>query len=356
MTKTLHTALMAATALPESSGAPEWIHLLPAADAPVTTRDGRGPYRIASLQSVLADSLADFDRLPLDENHATDIAAPQGQSAPARGWITALEARANGIWGRVEWTPAGRELIETHAYRYISPVIGHSADGTIRRILRASLVNKPNLRGLTALHQEGAMTLLERLAELLGLPAEASEAEVVEAVTGIKAEKGGDSAALQSQMAEISTALGVAGGDHASILTAARKAVAGGADTITALQSELASVTTRLNTLTETSLRDKAAGFIDTEIRKGRVGLKPLRDHYISRHMSDAASVEKEVAALPLMAGATTSAAPPEEFSTHADTGALVTRATAYQKKLARVGQNITYAAAVRAVQDGKDK
>ncbi|MDT9694196.1 hypothetical protein Q5762_38875, partial [Streptomyces sp. P9(2023)] len=86
--------------------------------------------------------------------------------------------------------------------------------------------------------------------------------------------------------------------------------VAGGADTITALQSELASVTTRLNTLTETSLRDKAAGFIDTEIRKGRVGLKPLRDHYISRHMSDAASVEKEVAALPLMAGATTSAAP----------------------------------------------
>ncbi|MCD9150122.1 phage protease [Pseudophaeobacter sp. MA21411-1] len=30
--------------------------------------------------------------------------APKGLPAPARGWITATQARNDGIWGRVEWT------------------------------------------------------------------------------------------------------------------------------------------------------------------------------------------------------------------------------------------------------------
>lgn len=359
MTRDLTIALMSAQTLPESaSGAPEWIHLLPAAEKPIATRDGRGPYRIVDAHSVIQRSLEDQDRLPLDENHALDLAAPRGESAPARGWIVALQAREDGIWGRVEWTPAGRDLIETHAYRYISPVIGHTADGRIGRILRASLVNRPNMRGLTALHQEGAMPLKDRLAELVGLNAEASDDEIVTAVTGLKDTKGGDVVSLQSQMAEIGTALGVTGGDHATILTAAQRAFVGKSTEITALQSELAAATTKLNAVAESQSRDKATAFVDGEIARGRVGVKPLRDHYISRHMADADVVEKELKALPVLTGAaTTSAAPPEDVTLHAeDTVGLVSRASAFQKKMSDAGQNITYAAAVRAVQDGRDK
>lgn len=98
MTQTISIAMMAAQSLPDVAVAPEWIHLLPAGGKPIATRDGRGPYQFADAASLMADSLADFDRLPLDENHATDIAAPLGQSAPARGWIVALQARADGIW------------------------------------------------------------------------------------------------------------------------------------------------------------------------------------------------------------------------------------------------------------------
>lgn len=357
MTNALSIALMAAQALPlAEAAAPEWIHLLPSAGKPIATRDGRGPYLFGDAESLMAASLAEFDRLPLDENHATDIAAPLGQSAPARGWIVALQAREDGIWGQVEWTPTGRELIETHAYRYISPVIGHSRDGRISRILRASLVNRPNMRGLTALHQEGAMSLQNRLAELIGLNAEASDDDIVAAVTGLKKPADGEAVALQSQLAEIGTALGVTGGDHAAVLAAAQAATKTGSAEITALQSELSTTTKALNTLQATVSRDKATSFVDAHLN--RAGVKPLRDHYITRHMADAEAVEKELKAFPVINGAvTTGAQPPEEISTHAaDPGQLAARATTYQKKLADGGQNITYASAVRAVQEGKDK
>lgn len=357
MTNALSIALMSALSLPEDvSAAPEWIHLLPAAGKPIATRDGRGPYLFSDAESLMAASLADFDRLYLDENHSTDTAAKLGGESPARGWIVALQAREDGIWGRVEWTPAGRELIETHAYRYISPVIGHSRDGRIGRIIGASLVNKPNMRGLTALHQEGAMSLQTRLAELIGLNAEASDDDIVAAVTGLKKPAEGETVTLQSQLAEIGTALGVADGDHAAILAAARSATGTGSAELTALQAELTTTTNALNSLQATVSRDKATAFVDAHLN--RAGVKPLRDHYITRHMVDPEAVEKELKAFPVVNGAvTTGTQPPEDVSTHAvDPNQLAGRATAYHKKLADGGQNITYAAAVRAVQEGKDK
>ncbi|MGY6517055.1 phage protease, partial [Vibrio parahaemolyticus] len=78
-----------------------------------------------------------------------------GLSAPARGWIVALQARRDGIWGKVEWTPEGRKLVP--GYRGISPVIRHDKQsGRIDAILRASLTNTPNLSGLVTLHSEAA--------------------------------------------------------------------------------------------------------------------------------------------------------------------------------------------------------
>lgn len=48
-------------------------------------------------------------KLPVDECHATDKAAPDGRQAPARGWIVQMEVRADGLWGRVaECSPHAR--------------------------------------------------------------------------------------------------------------------------------------------------------------------------------------------------------------------------------------------------------
>jgi phage I-like protein len=157
------------------------VHLLPAGAA-IETVDGRGPYRVADLARLAADSLGAGDRLPIDEAHATDLAAPEGRPAPARGWIVGLEARADGVWGRVEWTETGRQLLAEKAYRFLSPVIRHLKDGTVTAILRAALVNTPNLRGLAALNsQEPTMDFLAKLRAALGLKDDADEAAALDA-------------------------------------------------------------------------------------------------------------------------------------------------------------------------------
>lgn len=301
------TAMMQEQPLSEggdAAQAPDWIHLLPAGE--IKTGDRRGPYIALNADEIISASFSDTDRLPIDENHATDLAAPLGQPSPARGWIVEMQSREDGIWGRVEWTNAGKRLVRGKAYRAISPVILHSKDKVIGRILRASLVNRPNFRGLAALNQESDMTLLERLAELLGLDATSDEDAIFDAIKAMKdkkAEAGDDMPALQSQLDEIGVALGV-NGDVTAILGAAKKKVSGN-DAIVSLQSELADVTSQLNTIKEGTARKDAVAFVDDQIKMGRVGVKGLRDHYISMHMEDAARVEKEIKNLPTISGTT---------------------------------------------------
>ncbi len=304
-------ALCSAQLLPVSgSGAvevPEWIHLLPA--GPVGTNDGRGPYKVRDVNALMAASLADGTPLVLDENHATDLAAPKGQSAPARGWIVELQARQDGVWGRVEWTAEGRRLVEDRAYRGVSPVIAHQKDGTIVAIRRASLVNQPNLTGLTALHQEKTMDFREMLIEALGLDAAASDEDIVAAVKKWKEMPGGDATktALQSALSPIALAVGLAGSsDQAAVLAGVQQLAQraqGNADNavVTALQAELADVTGKLNTLTDQQARKDAQAFVDGAIREGRVGVKPMRDEYIAMHMEDPARAEKLIGAMPIL-------------------------------------------------------
>lgn len=301
-------ALAAAMALPESEGAPEWVHLLPAAQDGIQTYDGRGPYRVADIEAVIAASMQSDRGMPIDENHATDMAMMNGVGAPARGWIKELQARGDGLWGRVEWTKAGRKMLADHAYRSISPVFTHLVNGTITQILRASLTNKPNLRGLTALNTESTMDLTA-IARALGLGGDADEAAILAAAAQLT--KPAPTPALQSALDEIGTVLGVDGGDPAVVLAAAKAAKTG--DTaITALQTELGRVTGQLTALQIEGAKAKATAFVDEAIGQGRVGVKPLRDHYIAMHCEDPARVEKEIGALPMLGPANTIASQPK--------------------------------------------
>lgn len=311
-------ALCSAINLPAISGgvgAPEWVHLLPVGE--IRTGDGRGPYRVDDITRLVAASLPAGERLPIDENHATDLAAPRGEPAPARGWIVELQARQDGVWGRVEWTDAGRDLVSGRAYRGISPAIVHEPDGRVTAILRASLVNRPNLRGLTTLHQETNMNpLLEKLLAALGLPASTTEDAAIAAITALHAEKVSAATALQSALDPIAAAAGLPTGTDASAVLLGIQGLASAAartdgQAVTALQAELATVTQRLNTLTEQTSREKAATYVDGEIKRGRVGVKPLRDRYVAMHMADAASTEQLIAAMPILGGSGSIELPP---------------------------------------------
>ena len=306
-------ALLAENALPHASdNAPEWVHLLTAGDQ--LTRDKRGPYHVKDSDAVIAASFAETDRLAIDENHATDLAAPLGQPSPARGWIVEMQARADGIWGRVEWSATGLALMADRAYRGLSPVIAYDTQKNVLAVLRASLVNNPNLRGLTALNQqESAMSLLERLAELLGLPEGASEEDIIAAVKKANEKPAGDDAgvALQASLDEIGVALGVdAGSDPSLVLNTAKAVKAASGDqsaALVALQAQVAE-------LQEGGKKKAAEDFVDAAMAEKRAGVNALtRDTYIALHMQDPEQAQKLVAGLPKLGRTGMDLAPPAD-------------------------------------------
>lgn len=151
------------------------------------------------------------------------------------------------------------------------------------------------------------MDFLKKLALSLGLPETASEAEIMAAVARSQT-------ALQSALDPIGAVVGIAAGsDTATVLAGVQRIATTGGDsaTIVALQSELADLGKKFTTLQTSTATEKATAFVDAEIRKGRVGVKPLRDHYIAMHAQDPARVEKEIGALPVVGGTTVASATP---------------------------------------------
>jgi phage I-like protein len=295
-------------ALPEGD-APEWIQLLPAGPS-IATADGRGPYTVRDVPALMAASLTAGDRLPLDENHATDLVGPKGGPSPARGWIVALEQRADGVWGKVDWNASGKALMADRAYRFVSPVILHDHANQVTGILRAALVNTPNFRGMAALHsKEPDMNpVLTALLKALGLKDDADVGAALQAVEKLR--NSASTTALQSALKPIGAAAGLKGDADAAAILAAVKTLAASGDadkdkTIVALQAEVKDLGIRLKTVTDDTARAAATTAIDAAIAAGKPGVKNLRDHYIGRHMADPKAVMTELEALPSLTART---------------------------------------------------
>ncbi len=120
----------------------------------------------------------------------------EGVQAPAAGWVKELILGDGNIKARIDWTPKAREYLENREYRYISPVITvRKSDGKAVGLHSIALTNTPAIEGMTPIvnksEPEGGQNpmneLLKALAELLGLAEDASEEQVVEAVTALKA-------------------------------------------------------------------------------------------------------------------------------------------------------------------------
>lgn len=314
---------MSAQTLPataDQAGAPEWIHLLPAGVAGrIETDDDRGPYLIADAQKIIDASFAGEAKLAIDENHATDLAAPRGDPAPARGWIVGMQARPDGIWGRVEWTAHGAELVASRAYRGISPVIlAGKDDKVIHSILRASLVNRPNLRGMASLHQkETGMNFRDKLIEMLGLAATATDDEVMAALSK-KMKGGADAPAMQSAFSDVAVALGLGKDAKPADLVAAAQAArasksdAGRDGLITELQSSVLSLATELNAMKAGQSAAASEAFYNQALAERRAGVGPRsKAHLISMHQSDPAAAEAFVADMPQLNSTATSLEPP---------------------------------------------
>jgi phage I-like protein len=174
-----------AVALNVEAGAPAEIMLLPAGQ--IAGVDGRTFLNDAPDEVVAAFAAAGFD-VPIDIEHATELKGPNGEPAPAHGWIKQLINRAGAIHGRVEWTGDGEKLVASKAYRYVSPAFLHERDGA-RRVIKLTsvgLTNRPNLQ-LPALNttQENPMDRAA-ICTALNIVAAATDPDIMAAINRLK--------------------------------------------------------------------------------------------------------------------------------------------------------------------------
>ena len=316
MSKFSHISL-SALELPSLGEVPDWVHLVPKGN--FGARDGRGPWRYDNAHSLITASFAARKRIHIDLNHSTETAAKMGLDAPAVGYVTEMEERADGIWGKVDWTRRGRELLSDRAYWGISPVIQFDkTTGDVHAVARAALTNDPALAELTPLSTEETQEMfLQNVAKMLGLGEDASEEDVIAALkTKLDGKSEGDEGRESlAALSSVAAALGLEGeADAATLVTTAKALKAGSgeqADAIALLQTEL-------RELKGDAKKKAAEDFVDAAIAARRVGVKASRDEYVALHVENPERTEKMISALPKLDTTHTTIEPPKSEGTEA--------------------------------------
>lgn len=141
-------------------------------------------------RNIVAAFLEHNVLIPIDLEHQTlgeEFSSPDG-SAPAMGWITALSAEAGkGIVASVEWTDRGKALVESKAYRYLSPVLSTMrGNRRVSSLHSVALTNKPAIVGMAPIvnkagnvHLTSKFVFFEDARFFLGLDESAGEQKIM---------------------------------------------------------------------------------------------------------------------------------------------------------------------------------
>ena len=117
--------------------------------------------------------------------------------APAGGWVKDLIYTPEAIVAKVEWTPKAKEYLKNKEYRYLSPVVlTRKSDSKAVVLHSLALTNIPAINGMFAIVNSvdfdtyntptgGKEMDLQRVKELLGLPAETPEEDVMNALVKV---------------------------------------------------------------------------------------------------------------------------------------------------------------------------
>lgn len=330
------------TTAPADHSGEQWVHLVPAGTT--TGRDGRGPYQLDA-QAVTAAFAQHGADLPVDYEHQSLGAVAKSGPVPAAGWITAVEPRADGLWGRVAWTAQASQLLRDRAYRYLSAVFDHLPDGRVIKLRGAGLVHSPNLpiqaaasqvvagagasisstnpaTAVTAAQGQTTMTIeemLERLRYMLNLPTLTDAAGVLAELDKLKVKLGTTEstvAAQSQQLAELQTAVTAA---QAAQTAAQASATPNPAQWVPMGQYQAA--TAQLAAMQATQATSAVETAVTAAMSAGKVA--PAQKDWATAYAShDLKGFEAFVAASPVIVSAQAQAVPPQGAIT-ASQGAL---------------------------------
>ncbi|HWQ09626.1 MAG TPA: phage protease [Holophaga sp.] len=304
-----------AAQLPQTPGEPPvWIHTLPAGT--FRGRDGRGPYLVQDAQAVIKATLAYAEGadLVVDYEHQTLTAEQHSGPVPAAGWMKAYEAREDGIWAQVDWTPAASSALVAKEYRYFSPVFDYDTrTGAVVRLKLGALTNVPNLQLQAAASRQGdpMNELMERLCYLLNLPLTTTPEEMAGQLDKLKEMLTGSNA-LAAASVELGKTLGMP--QEAPALTVLQEAQAriGQAPDPTKWvpKAQHDQVAQALSKLQADAHSGQATREVEAAMSAGKIppALKEWAMDYASRSLDD---FKKYVANAPVIATANSQLPPP---------------------------------------------
>ncbi|QQO82689.1 phage protease [Shewanella algae] len=123
--------------------APEWVQVLPGGPD-IKGLDGRS-WIMRDPNAVVHAFKNMKVPMVIDYEHGQEIKAPNGEEAPAAGWVEDLEVRNGEIWAKVDWTKKASNSINTREYRFLSPAFHYNSQKEIIALSSIGLTNKPNL-------------------------------------------------------------------------------------------------------------------------------------------------------------------------------------------------------------------
>jgi len=136
--------------------APEWVQVLPSGPD-IKGLDGRS-WLLRNPQAIVHAFKNAQIPMVIDYEHGQELKAPNGEEAPAAGWVEDLEVRDGQVWAKVDWTRKASEAINSKEYRFLSPAFQY--DESSKEIIGLSsvgLTNKPNLV-MKALNSQNSTT------------------------------------------------------------------------------------------------------------------------------------------------------------------------------------------------------
>jgi phage I-like protein len=175
------------------------VRLIPCGE--VIGRDGRR-WKLSNPQSVIDWCVRNARDIPVDLEHSTELKAPEGEPAPAVGWIkpSSLRIEDGHIVGVIEYNSESNPVANKE-YRYLSPVFIYDTQPLeFIGLTSVGLTNNPNLY-LPALNtaqlQQDETPMLKELLAALGLSETADGATALNAISQLKLAR--DTALNQAQ-------------------------------------------------------------------------------------------------------------------------------------------------------------
>lgn len=153
----------------------------------------------AAMGRILSVIIANGLDIEVDYNHSAIKGAVSAEDGKAAGWIKpdSMRVTPEGLTGIIEWNETAANMIRKREYRYLSPVFKgeqkSAGDFFITRLVNVALCNVPNIPQNPLINEINSNTKekpkmeLKKLAQALGLPESATEAECDTAIAAMRA-------------------------------------------------------------------------------------------------------------------------------------------------------------------------